>query len=364
MIKRKVHIAFFVPSLDGGIGRVISLLAIGLQEVGKKVEIWSATPKNCFSNNLAKKVKIRYLGNGRVSSSFFPLLKQLNKNNPETLLSASFHTNCVAIISSFFSKKSIQFIISDHPSIDASLKEFSFIKKILWKFFIFFLYPFANKHIAVSKGVASAMSKYGNVKLSKISIIPNPVIDKNFYKQANFSISHPFLFLNEPILLFVGRLSHEKDIPNILNAFKIVIKAIPSRLLIIGEGPERQKLEKIVDNLQINQRVSFLGYRDNPYPYFVQSDLLILSSKREGLPTVIIEALAFGLKVVSTDCPSGPSEILNNGKYGHLVKVGDSEALANSVLLALKSSKPKIPKTLIKKYSVKSVVKSYKNILS
>lgn len=109
MINKKVHVAFFVPSLDGGIGRVISLLAIGLQDNGKKVEIWSATPKNSFSINLGKKIKIRHLGNGTVSSCFFPLLKHLSKNTPETLLSASFHTNCMAIISSFFSKKNSSF---------------------------------------------------------------------------------------------------------------------------------------------------------------------------------------------------------------------------------------------------------------
>ena len=361
----KPHFVFFVPSLDGGIGRVTALLASGLQAAsGKKVEVWSAAPQSGYAKDLENKLKVRYVGNGSVSSSLFPIIHELRTHSPIALISASFHANCIALIASIFSRTSTEFVIADHPSIDSALQEFSFIKRILWRILIFILYPIADKHIAVSKGVAKAMSKYSGINLSKITVIPNPVITDEIFTQGSVLVSHPFFDLKEPILLFVGRLSYEKDLSNLINAFKKVQKQIPSRLLIVGDGPDRTKLEALTHQEHIDDRISFLGYQNNPYAYFAQSDLFVLSSSREGLPTVLIEALAFGLKAVSTDCPSGPSEILNNGEYGKLVKIGDSSALANSIISSLKGTRPIIPKSFFEQYKVESAVYLYTKVVS
>ena len=237
-----------------------------------------------------------------------------------------------ALLASIFTRAPTKYGIADHPSVDAALQELSFLKRILWRILILLLYPLADKHIAVSKGVAKAMSKYGGVNISRIAVIPNPVISEEIFSLADIRVQHPFFDLNEPVVLFVGRLSYEKDIPNLIYAFKKVQDSAPSHLILVGDGPDRAKLEKLVCEENISKRVSFVGHQDNPYPYYAQSDLFVLSSTREGLPTVLIEALAFGLKVVSTDCPSGPREILNNGVYGQLVRPGDSAALANSII--------------------------------
>ena len=111
-------------------------------------------------------------------------------------------------------------------------------------------------------------------------------------------------------------------------------------------------LEQLVHQHHLGSNVSFVGHQANPYPYFAQSDLFVLSSTREGLPTVLIEALAFGMKVVSTDCPSGPREILNDGAYGQLVRPRDSDALAHSIISSLKSPRPTVPKLLFDQYKV------------
>jgi glycosyltransferase involved in cell wall biosynthesis len=356
-------LVFFVPSLDGGVGRVTMLLALGMQASGKKVEVWSVAPKSGYAYELERTLLIRYIGDGTVSSSFLPLIRKLRKHTPTTLISASFHANCIALLASIFAHTQTQFAIADHPSVDAALQEFSFLKRILWRILIFILYPIADKHIAVSKGVAKAMSKYGRVDLSKITVIPNPVITDEIFIQASIPTHHPFFDANEPTLLYVGRLSYEKDISNLIYAFKYVQDKVSSRLIIVGDGPDRRSLEEIVHQENIEDRVSFLGHQINPYPYFSQSDLFVLSSTREGLPTVLIEALAFGLKVVSTDCPSGPREILNDGAYGQLVRLGDSTALADSIISLLKSSAPKIPKSALEKYTVKSAVYKYMKTL-
>lgn len=355
----KPSYVFFVPSLEGGIGRITTLLALGMQAEGKKVEVWSASKASGYAFELQQKVKVRYIGKGSVRSSIFSLSRALKKYSPTSLISASFHANCVAIFVSIFTKTKTNFAIADHPSLDSALKEFSLIKRIMWMFLIFILYRFADKHIAVSKGVANAMSKFGRIKMSNISILPNPVITDKIFTDASVKINHPFFQNNKPVFLYVGRLSYEKDVSNLLYSFKKVQESIASHLIIIGDGPDRKDLEQIAKKINISDKISFLGHQDNPYPYFLQSDLLVLSSTREGLPTVLIEALALGLKVVSTDCPSGPSEILDNGTYGTLVKLGDSNAFAESIVSTLNSSTPKVPKSELEKYTVKSAVLNY-----
>ena len=134
---------------------------------------------------------------------------------------------------------------------------------------------------------------------------------------------------------------------------------IPSQLIIVGDGPDRLMLEQLVHQHHLESNVSFVGHQSNPYPYFAQSDLFVLSSIREGLPTVLIEALAFGMKVVSTDCPSGPREILNDGEYGQLVRPSDSDALAHSIISSLKSPSPTVPNFVFDQYKVESAVSAY-----
>ncbi len=364
MNHKKLNIAFYVPSLEGGIGRVTTLLASGLQKKSNNVEIWTASMNGKIDKKIKKKIIIKYIGKGSVSSSFLHLLDELRINTPTNIISASYHANCIALIASIFSRSPSKFIIVDHPSLGPSLKELSLIKRIVWRMLIFILYPIADKHVAVSKGVSQAMSKYGNVKLSKISVIPNPVINNEIYSKSLIFKNHSFFSSKEPIIIFVGRLSYEKDVGNLLEAFSKVQKKVSSKLLIVGDGPDRVKLEKIVDELNIKNKVSFLGFQSNPYPYFIKSDLLVLSSTREGLPTVLIEALALDLKIVSTDCPSGPREILNNGLYGKLVKMQDSSELANAIVLSLKSKNPVIPKSILDQYKVEKVVNLYTKLLN
>lgn len=356
-------VVFFVPSLEGGIGRVISLLAQGMHKKGTNVEVWSAATKSASAYSIDNKIICKFIGNGSVSSTFIPLLHELRSSGPITLISASFHTNIIALLASIFVKSKIKFIISDHPSIDAAIAEFSLLKKILWRALIYIFYPMADAHIAVSQGVANAMAKYGRIDRSRILVIPNPVITDEMVKQGSTPVNHPFFKQSEPVILSVGRLSHEKNISTLIRAFKVVQNSIPSRLVIIGDGPEREYLENIVNNEKIRHRVSFLGHQNNPYAYYSKSDLFALSSIREGLPTVLIEALSFGIRVVSTDCPSGPREILKNGKYGQLVNPKDDIALAKAIVKSLREPALKVSLSELNKYTVEKAVMSYKKVV-
>jgi len=353
------NIAFFVPSLDGGVGKVTAALALGMHEKNIHVEVWSASGPGGYSKELGQTLTMCHLGTGSVRSSFIPLIKMLRKQKPKIVFGASFHANCILILASRFIKQRPQIIIAEHTSLEVALKELSFFKRILMTALIRLLYPIANAHIAVSEGVAKGIAKYGGVNISGVSVISNPVVSDELFEKSKQAVSHPFFELDEPTILTVGRLSKEKDYSTLLTAFALANKEIPSRLIILGEGSERDNLEKMMCNLNIKDRVSIQGHKDNPYPYFVHSDVFVLSSTREGLPTVLIEALALGMKIVSTDCPSGPREILENGLYGTLVPIKDAVSLAHGIIDAIHSPKKDVPKDALDTYKIESVITQY-----
>jgi hypothetical protein len=154
-------VIFLVPSLDGGIGRVISLLALGMHQKGLNVEVWSVASKSGYASDLEGQISCQSIGSGSVKSAFIPLINQLRSCGPATLISASFHTNVMALLASLFVKSHIRFIISDHPSIDAAIKELSFPFQWIWKALIWLFYPLADAHIYFSSGVAKKTPKHG-----------------------------------------------------------------------------------------------------------------------------------------------------------------------------------------------------------
>ena len=169
-------------------------------------------------------------------------------------------------------------------------------------------------------------------------MVYNPVVSPGLEDEARQSISHPWFNRDgPPVILAVGRLTAAKDYPTLLRAFSMVYQKQPARLLILGDGKERAPLESMVRQLGLTENVQMPGFVVNPYAYMARARLLALSSRWEGLPGVLVEALACGTPVVSTDCKSGPREILENGRFGRLVPVGDPDALAAAILDTLQT---------------------------
>lgn len=196
------------------------------------------------------------------------------------------------------------------------------------------LYSLADKVLAVSDGVAEALRDIG-VSSEKISVIYNAIDVQFFQNEANKAGIHASS--SGPTIASIGRLSYQKDHETLLLAFKLVKEKIENaRLVIVGDGPERASLEKIRTQLNLSHSVDFAGWQKNPYAYIRGATCFVLSSRFEGFGLVLIEAMASGLPVISTDCPSGPAEILGNQKYGLLVEVGNVQMLAETMLVLLK----------------------------
>jgi len=196
------------------------------------------------------------------------------------------------------------------------------------------LYPDAAAVIGVSEGVAHNLLAAGWLPPDRIHAIPNGVDLAAAEAQAAAPVDHPWLQGDGggPVIVAVGRLIVKKDYPTLLRAFAGLEGERPARLIVLGEGRERPKLEALVKQLGLEGRVDLFGRTPNPFAFLARADLFVLSSRFEGMPSVVIEALACGCPAVSTDCPSGPSEILGGGAYGPLTPVGDVEALRGAMI--------------------------------
>ena len=256
-------------------------------------------------------------------------------------------------------------VVSVHSTLSIEVRQAKSWRGKILPWFINRSYPYADAIVAVSTGVAEDLSRITAINYKKIRIIYNPVVTPQLLEKQLQAISHPWFQKNQPpVLLAVGRLTEQKDLVTLINAFAVIRKQKTCRLLILGEGALRAELEALIAKLKLAQDVLMPGFVDNPYAYMKQADVFVLSSAWEGLVTVLIEAMACGTPVVSTDCPSGSREILADGKFGQLVPVGDFKALAEAVFQTLEQQRHSGP--LIKRandFTQAASVKHYLEVL-
>jgi glycosyltransferase involved in cell wall biosynthesis len=270
------------------------------------------------------------------------LVRYLRRERPQALLSAMTELNLVALWARRLAGVPTHLVVCEHNTLLQEVQADSNRRKWRWRFLpplVARTYPWAHAIIAVSAGAGDDLSALAKIPRERILTIYNPVVTPDLAKKSRASCNHPwFAPGSPPVLLAVGRLAGQKDFTTLLRAFARVRAQRPARLVILGEGEERTKLEALAGELGIAADVALPGFVLNPFPYMVRAAVLVLSSVYEGLPTVVIEALACGCPVVSTDCPSGPAEILERGRYGALVPVGDVEAMAKAIHAALDGS--------------------------
>jgi glycosyltransferase involved in cell wall biosynthesis len=225
-------------------------------------------------------------------------------------------------------------------------------------------YPLAEHIIGNSQGVAEDLLRVTGLPCDRVKIIYNPVVTPELGELKEAEVQHPWFDHGQPpVILAVGRLKPQKDFSTLIQAFARVRHTRPSRLLILGEGPERDALKTMVRELGLEEDVSLPGYVENPLAYMSRASLFVLSSRWEGLPTVLIEALYCGVPVISTDCPSGPREILADGQHGSLIPVQDVSALAEAINLGLNGQIPRPSRESWRPYELGVVVDQYTRLL-
>ena len=228
------------------------------------------------------------------------------------------------------------------------------------------LMPDSDHIVAVSEGVRDSVAAKAGVPKERITTIYNPVVAPRLKVPSREVPPHPWLAENgPPVILSAGRFTRVKDFPTLIRAFHKLSLMTPARLILLGDGSQWKDLTALVRSLDLEDRVSMPGWVDNPYAYMARASLFATSSRMEGLPGVLIEALACGCPCVSTDCPSGPAEILEGGQIGRLVPVADVDALAEAMRLTLEDPPPKtLLVTRAEYFSVENAVARYERLIA
>lgn len=361
-----MKVSFLMRSAQGGgAERVMISLANSFVEKGYDIDFLFVHAEGPFLKELNKDINVIDLKSKRAIYSLIKLYIYLFKNKPDTLISALNYINLIAIFSClflFFKKPKV--IITEHGTLSAVSKGLKGTGKAVPKL-MKFLYPYATKIVCVSNGVADDLAEQLDIDRKKIVTIYNPINFENINYKKDIPLDHPWARDNIPIVLGAGRLVDVKNFPLLINAFLKVRAKIHCRLVIIGEGEKRQDLEKIIASSPFSDDILLYGFTDNPYQWMKLAEVFVLSSNTEGLPTVLIEALACGAKVISTDCPSGPREILDNGKFGVLIPIDNVYLLQEKIefFLVNKNLKSCEIIDLYYKFDKKFIVEKYFNIL-
>jgi glycosyltransferase involved in cell wall biosynthesis len=285
-------------------------------------------------------------------------------SQPSALLSAMEHANLVAILAWRWARVPTRLVVSVHNTMSIATQHAPQSKARLIPMLARWLYPQAHRVVAVSHGVATDILHLYQLPTAKVEVIYNPVVTPELMIQSQDTVEHPWLTAGEPpIILGVGRLTAQKDFATLIRAFARVRQSHEARLIILGEGEHRPILERLVRELGLQEWVALPGFVENPYAWMRRAAVFVLSSRWEGLPTVLIEAMACGTPVVATDCPSGPREILEGGKWGKLVPVGDAVGLAEAICQTLKEGSPSDLSIRASDFSLERAVESYLQVL-
>lgn len=363
MPDKEVRVALFLLYLGGGgAERAMLNIASGLADRGIKVDFVLASAGGDHMWRIPSRVRIIDLKASDIFHTLTALVSYLRREQPTAMLSALHYTNEVAIWAKYLARVSTRIVVCEQNTLSSKAKHEIRLRKRLTPFFVKLLYPWADEIVAVSKGVANDLNSSVGLHSKQIRVIYNPAITPEIAQKAQEPIQHEwFTPGSPPVILGVGKLEKQKDFSTLIRAFALVRKKQPCRLMILGWGPDRDILESLVCELGIENDTALPGYVNNPYMYMARSTVFALSSAWEGLPFVLVEAMSLGIPVVSTDCPSGPREILNNGRYGWLTPVGDSEALALSIESVLAGHCKAADPAWLEQFTVENVTRQYMN---
>ena len=332
MNSSKERLAIFLPGLyDGGAERTLLNLAEGIAARGFPVDLVLARAEGPYMSEIPNLVRVIDLKATRVLMCLPALVHYLRSERPVALLS-TLYANILAVLARRIAGVPQRVVLNEQNTLSSVSTGENDLRWKLYPQLARWFYPWADAITAVSEGVASDLNVAAKLSPGRVQVIYNPIVTPELQKKSESPLEHPWFKTGEPpVVLGVGRLTPQKAFSVLIEAFAKVRKSQPARLLILGEGEERPMLEALTKQLELEQDINLPGFVSNPYSYMAHAALFVLSSRWEGLPTVLVEAMSLRTPVIATDCPSGPREILRNGQYGQLVPVDDPDALALAI---------------------------------
>lgn len=359
-------IAFYLSGLyEGGAENVMVILANEFANQGYDVDFVLSKAVGGFLKRLAPSVKIVDLMAPNKYLSVFGLVKYFKANGPVAMLSTLHVNNMIAVIAKKIARAKNSKVVIRVATIVSEQKRI-FWKKWLEKTALSIVYPWADAIVAVSKIVSSDLVTFLNIPGDRIFPIYNPSITNELLYKSKMELTHPWFQSGEvPVVLGVGRLTIDKGYATLINAFALALSEVDARLVILGDGDQRSPLEDLIKRLGIEERVEIVGFVDNPFNYMANSSVLVLASLWEGLPNVLVEALACGCPVISTDCPGGVREILGDSQYGILVPMEAPEILADKIVQVIRGENvPEFDAGWLDQFKADTIIKKYLDVMS
>jgi|MudIll2142460700_1097286.scaffolds.fasta_scaffold09138_5 glycosyltransferase involved in cell wall biosynthesis len=372
----KKKVLFFIPSLEGG-GAEKVMVNILRQADKSNIEpvLLLLYPFEHSPYRALLPEYVRVIVAGRNSDSIVEKIKQgmhffktVYRVKPKAIVSMLTHCNIMAVLAGMVF--GIRVVACEQNTLGEVIKAKEG-RNILWipvAPLVKIVYRFADKIIAVSEGVKINLTDEFRIPAHMIEVIYNPIDIDRISELSRMPLEHPFFQGSAPVILAIGRLVRQKRFDLLIRAFREVLSELDARLIIAGEGPERESLQRLAKDLGIGEKISLVGFQANPYAFLSKADVFVLSSSYEGLPMVLLEALACGTPVISTDCKSGPREILDNGRCGLLVPEGDEGALAEGIVRlvrdkALQEALSHLGKKRARDFSIDEVFKQYERVI-
>lgn len=331
-----MKISILLPDLRGGGAERVSLnLAHALDALGHQVDLLLLRAEGDYLTEARSHFAVHSLNAPRLRNAFLPLASHLHRYRPDGLIAMMWPLTVLAPLAARIVSRKTRLAVVEHGMLSQTYAQRGAAHRVARHVSIAFGYRLAHARIGVSVGVARSMASMASMPETKVQAVYNPIRPAGPIAPHALARAQSIWQGSGPRILTVGSLKPVKNHALLLRAFASTADP-EARLMILGQGDELGPLRALTDGLGLKERVIFPGFQD-PVPFYATADLFALTSDSEGLPTVLIEALSFGLPVVSTDCPSGPREILGDGQWGRLVPVGDAAALAKAMNEALAS---------------------------
>lgn len=358
------RVAFYIRNLNpGGIQRVVITLANRLVQRGYAVDLLLANGAGELRGDLAERVAVHNLGARRVLTSLPGFVRYVRSLRPDVVVSAPDSINLLLPWCKRLGLIDTRVVVTVHNNMSQYAQNEGVWYGKMLPYLLKCSYPLADQVVTVSAGIADDLFALSEALRPKTKVIYNPIVHQDLLEKARVNINHPWLqnrSSDQKIILGVGRFTPQKNFSLLLRAFARARQTVEARLILLGDGPDQAKLRSLIRELGLQDEVDLPGFVSNPYAYFSRASLFVLSSVYEGFGNVLVEAMVCGCPVVSTDCPSGPHEILEGGKWGKLVPVHDVDALAGAMCAEL--GNPTNPSRLRQRaedFTVDAAVESY-----
>lgn len=355
---------------NGGLERVQINLANAFQKVGHDVCILAGQVENSAANGARIEVPVTQVAKSGAWQFIFGLIACLRKAQPDCILTTSNDVACLTLMLRPLLAPAAKVIVTQHLSLSGPLlhaRGLSRLKLRLIYAAMRWLLPRADAVIAVSEGVADDIADTLYIERGTIDVVYNPIVTPNFTDLLRELILWPWTDENTPVIVFIGRLSREKRLDLLLAACRPLLESDAARLLVVGSGPQRDWLEAQIEARGLASKCHFTGFVHNVLPFIVRSNVLVLPSDYEGFGNVLVEAMACGVQVISTDCPHGPAEILAGGVYGQLVRPGNRSSLEEAIRRSLEGTFRVDPDVLVKRagdFDLETATTSYLSIVT